>query len=109
MEQTACCAKCHFRWEEREIIPLLPPDVQSWILEEHEAIRRLGFPRDLVLEHAEREMAAFRAYCPAYLVAKVEADHEHVENLENLGFTCKCMKAQGMQPSSAATSSAAST
>jgi hypothetical protein len=78
---------CHFGWEEREIIPLLPPDVQAEILAEHETIRRLGFPKKLVDEHAERELQAFRAYCPAKLVARVEADHAH---LDKKGGGCGC-------------------
>lgn len=71
----ACCLECHFAMEERELLPWLPPAAQAAILDEHQALRARGFPHSAVTEHSHREMRLYRQYCPAELVAQVEADH----------------------------------
>ncbi len=81
----ACCLKCHFRWEEREVLPYLPPDVQDRLLREHAAIERCGFPKSLVDDHGDRELVPMRRYCPPELVAAVEADHEHLDGNKGCG------------------------
>jgi hypothetical protein len=62
--------------EERELLPWLPPAAQAAILQEHQALRARGFPHSGVTEHSHREMRLYRQYCPRYLVAQVEADHQ---------------------------------
>lgn len=71
----ADCVPCHFEYEEEEIVPHLPPSVASWLLWDHARLKALGYPADQVLEHAEKEMAYFRRWAPAHMVAQVEADH----------------------------------
>ncbi len=75
----SCCVPCHFAWEEREVFPYLPWGLRRLLMREHDALERLGFPQGLVDEHAGREMERFLAYCPAKIVALVDADH---------GFLC---------------------
>ena len=71
----ACCLECHFAFEEDSLFPYLPNAQQHKLRREHRMLRNLGFPPDLVAEHAAREMLPFRRYCPAELVDQVERDH----------------------------------
>lgn len=72
----ACCLECHFAMEERELLPWLPPAAQAAILQEHQELRARGFPHAGVTAHSHREIRLYRQYCPAELVAQVEADHQ---------------------------------
>jgi len=76
--QVSCCLRCHFAWEERNALPLLPPEIADRLLREHAAIERCGFPKSLLDDHGTRELIQFRRYCPE-LVPQVEADHIHLD------------------------------
>jgi hypothetical protein len=82
----SCCLKCHFRWEEINVLPYLPPELADQLLREHAAIERCKMLKSLVDDHAERELVMFRRYCPPELVAQVESDHAHLDG----SGPCKC-------------------
>lgn len=92
----SCCVRCHFAWEEREVFPYLPVSIRDKLLLEHGALRRLGYPKALVDAHAGREMDHVQAYCPAKLVAIVDADHGFLDESTRGGRQprCRCESAR---------------
>jgi hypothetical protein len=74
--KTGCCHDCHFTFEEKEVLRYLPKEAQKKLRAEHASLRRAGYPRDAVIEHARREMILFQKFCPQSLVDQVQADHE---------------------------------
>jgi hypothetical protein len=70
------CIPCHFEYEERVVLPHLPPVYQRWLLREHERIRLGGYLATDVIAHAEQEVIVFRVCrVPPHIVAAVEDDH----------------------------------
>ncbi len=76
-----CCPRCHFRWEERVMFPLLPPWLRDLMGREHERI--LGLPPEArmprLLVHAEIEEKLCGPYLPASVKRELEAQHERHE------------------------------
>lgn len=70
------CIPCHFLWEERNAIPLLPEAEQRRILADHAELKRTGYPARAVIEHSEREMEIFRLYLPPAMLCEVHNDHQ---------------------------------
>ena len=68
--QGPCCASCHFYWEEANVFPLLPDDIRETLVEQHEAIRRLGFPPKVVDEHGDNELILMKMACDQYKANK---------------------------------------
>jgi hypothetical protein len=77
--ERACCLECHFADEEELALPYLPNAIRYRLQREHKVLVARGFPPDEVRQHAEREMEWFRAYCPAWVVAQIDHDHEEYE------------------------------
>lgn len=75
----ACCLECHFYFEETAAAPYLPAALLERLKSEHRQILEAGARRYDVLEHGSREMAWFREYLPADIVARIENDHDHYE------------------------------
>ena len=77
---SGCCFDCHFKWEEREVLPLLPPEDRARLLREHAELERAGYPPAAVLLHAANEMVCFRRNgVPRALFDKAAADHVKLE------------------------------
>lgn len=70
------CVPCHFEWEEKHILPYLPPPHQAWVVQEHARLKARGYPAAEVMAHAEAEMEIFHAFAPPELVAHVQHDHD---------------------------------
>jgi len=73
--EPSCCLKCHFGWEEKHAFHQLPADLADELRREHRILAKLGYPKEAVLNHAEREMLCFRWYCDPDIVAFAQRDH----------------------------------
>jgi len=73
--EPSCCLKCHFDWEEEHVFAQLPVALARDLKREHEALKAAGYPKQAVLDHAEREMLCFRWYCDPETVAFAQRDH----------------------------------
>jgi len=71
-----CCVEGHLRWEEENILHMLPEKERRQILEEHAALRRLGYPPFLVEQHGARELDLMRKHCPEGICKTIENDHK---------------------------------
>ena len=72
----SCCIGCHLEFEEAQILPYLDLATQQRLLNEHQMLREIGYPRTEVHAHSLREMQWFRdAKVPLHLIAKAEKDH----------------------------------
>lgn len=84
------CLPCHFEYEEVHVLPHLPTIHQRWLLWEHAQLKANGYPAADVIAHSRRELAVFRRYAPAHLVAQVEDDHRRfhpvLERCAHLGI-----------------------
>lgn len=75
---SSCCPRCHFRREEREIFPLLPPWIRAALAQEHTELERLDFPLERLQKHAATEMVFFAVYAPG-MCHWVEEEHRLVD------------------------------
>lgn len=57
-------------------MPYLPQDLQRELVEQHQWLRRFGFPAVAMDHHSEWEEECYRRYCPAELIEMVERDHD---------------------------------
>ena len=74
--KSSCCIECHLEFEEAQILPYLDLATQQRLLNEHQMLREIGYPRTEVHAHSLREMQWFRdAKVPPHLIAKAEKDH----------------------------------
>lgn len=70
-----CCLECHFRWEERVLMPRLPAELARELVARHDALEELDCPPALVAEHAAWEEQLFRPYVTSEQWAQLIADH----------------------------------
>lgn len=80
--ERTCCVECHFDLEEEKALPYLPYHLQVRLREEHRWLLANGAPRACVVAHAKREMEWFRKYCPDWIVAVLDKDHQFYERGE---------------------------
>lgn len=74
-DETDCCHGCHFDFEEDEAFRYLPPLVARYLKQEHDWLRREGFPHHATKIHAAREMKYYHRFVPPDIVRQIEADH----------------------------------
>ena len=75
----SCCLECHFAFEIKNAAPYLSPQEMAWLRGQHAMLKRLGYPADLVNQHAIDEMRLFRKKCPAWVVELIDGDHDEYE------------------------------
>lgn len=73
-QHVSCCEECHFELEEK-YFHLLPKHIAEHLKEEHERLRKLKFPKELVKKHALEEMIFYEMYLPPNIVERFDADH----------------------------------
>lgn len=81
MEKADCCVACHLSWEEQHVLPYLPPQHREWILADHALMRAYrqehgDWPRNYLLEHADREDPLFGRYLPMPLLRRMQYEHK---------------------------------
>lgn len=72
----SCCLECHFAYEERVVLPHLPPVEAKRLVDEHRWLVTNGFPPDKVAIHAAWEDATFPMYCPVDVCDLIHRDHQ---------------------------------
>lgn len=75
MSDPSCCPQCHFRWEERHVVPFLPLDVRLRLDREHAELAVAGYPYDPVEGHATWEETVFRPYLPPAIYGELVRQH----------------------------------
>ena len=74
-----CCLNCHFSFEEKEALPMLPEAEQEIIKKEHKELLERYYNKTLnpkdVIDHAYREEKVFEKYCPPELLERIQTDH----------------------------------
>lgn len=92
MSHAACCAPCHFAWEEEHVLPYLPLEHQEWILREHAFMREYrrsngDWPRAYIVLHAETEDPIFKRYLPPAMFQRMEHEHKLLGRKAQIGLS----------------------
>lgn len=82
---TVRCLKCHFEYEEKHAMHLLPRQLCDQLLREHRMILSSmaagALPLPLLKRHAELEEKTFPRFLPAAMAVSLSADHKEYERI----------------------------